>query len=60
MNKYRRILVWILGPVAVLFLGFTVLAAITGFVAWLPPLVATIVVLASGTVVWVNLGKAPQ
>jgi hypothetical protein len=60
VNKYRRIAAWILGPIAALFLGFTVFAAITDFVAWLPPLVATVVVLVSGTVVWVNLGKAPR
>jgi hypothetical protein len=42
-----------------LFLRFTVFAAIMDCIAWLPPLMATVVVLVSGTVVLVNLGKAP-
>jgi hypothetical protein len=51
---------WVRGSVAALFLGFAVLAAITDFVARLPPLVAIVVVHINGTVVWVNLSKAPR
>jgi hypothetical protein len=43
VNKYQRALIWILGPVAALFL-----------------LVAGVLILASGTVVWSYLAKAPQ
>ena len=58
MNKYRRMLAWILGPIAILFIGLTVFAAITGFVLWLPPLVATICLPGGGTAVWISLGRA--
>jgi hypothetical protein len=60
VNQYRRMTAWVRGSVAALFLGFAVLAAITDFVARLPPLVAIVVVHINGTVVWVNLSKAPR
>ncbi|WP_207110907.1 hypothetical protein [Frigoribacterium sp. CFBP 8751] len=60
MNKYRRVFAWILGPIAILFLGFTIFAAATGFVSWLPPLIATICLIGGGTVIWISLGKAPR
>lgn len=60
MNSYRRTLTWILGPFAGLLTVLTIFAAATGFISWLPPLVATILVLLGGAIVWINLGKAPQ
>jgi hypothetical protein len=60
VNKYQRALIWILGPVAALFIIFAVVAAITGFTPWVPLLVAGVLILASGTVVWSYLAKAPQ
>ena len=53
-------LAWILGPIAILFLGFTIFAAATGFVSWVPPLIATICLIGGGTVIWISLGKAPR
>ena len=53
-------LAWILGPIAILFLAFTIFAAATGFVSWLPPVIATICLIGGGTVNWISLGKAPR
>ena len=60
VNKYRRKLAWSLGPIAILFLGFTIFAAATGFVSWLPPLIATICLIVGGTVIWISLRKASR